>query len=262
MTLKALAKGMVVFSTAAVLTTGLLVFTGSDVIEQAKAKLTQFETMLNGYENNEKALVSKISQLKVKIAQLQEELNSKETVENEKEKLMQQIAALTEQLNAAEEDLRETQTENERLASELEAANNKVDELKVVLDGLTFEGSPLTAEELAAITGEVVEEEEEEEEEAAASSVNWTTSNGTHAAGEQSFITINGDKINELLNSRGIDVKNVSIKVTAINNFSGAYEINLEVTGGGDEIQSILSKTELNKIINGGKHSINKVTFK
>lgn len=140
--------------------------------------------MLNGYENNEKVLVGKISELKAKITQLQEELNNKDAVEEEKEELLQQIATLTEQLHTAEEDLRETQTENERLAAELEAANNKVDELKVVLDGLTFNDEPLTTEELAAITG------------------------------------------------------------------------------GNSEIQSILTKTELNKIINTSKHSINKVTFK
>lgn len=121
--------------------------------------------MLNGYENNEKVLVGKISELKAKITQLQEELNNRNAVEEEKEELLQQIATLTEQLHTAEEDLRETQTENERLAAELEAANNKVDELKVVL-------------------------------------------------------------------------------------------------GGNSEIQSILTKTELNKIINTSKHSINKVTFK
>lgn len=261
MTFKALAKGIAAVSTVAVLTTGLLVFTGSDVIDQAKAKISQFETMLNGYENNEKALVSKISQLKVKIAALQEELNNKDTVEEEKEKLMQQIETLTEQLQAAEEDLRETQTENERLAAELEAANNKVDELRVVLDGLTFEGSPLTAEELAAITGEVVEEEEEEEE-AAVSSINWTISNGTHADGEQSFININGKAIQDLLSDRGIDVKGVEIKVKATNYLYGAYEIDLEVTGGGREIQSVLTKTELNKIVNTARHSINKISFK
>lgn len=258
MTFKELAKGIAAVSTVAVLTTGLLVFTGSDVIDQAKAKISQFENMLNGYENNEKALVSKIAELKAKITQLQEELNNKDTVEEEKEELMQQIATLTEQLNAAEEDLREKQSENERLAAELEAANNKVDELRVVLDTLAFDDAPLTSEELAAITGEVVEEEEE----AAASSINWTISNGTHAAGEQLFININGKAINDLLNSRGIDVKGISIKVTAVNYLYGAYEIDLAVSGGGSEIQSILTKTELNKIVNTSKHSINKVTFK
>ena len=129
-----------------------------------------------------------------------------------------------------------------------------------MIEGLNFSDKPLTSEELAAITGEVVEEEEEEE--AAVSSITWTTSNGTYADAEQSCITINGDKIKTLLVSNGIDAKGVEIKVTAVNYLYGAYEIDLAVSGGGREIQSVLEKSQINNIINTSKHSVNKVTFK
>lgn len=249
-----LTKGLVVATGVGVLTIGSLVYTGSEIIDLAKTKLTTQETMLQSYETNEMALATKIRELKIKIADLQEQLESNNADVEQIEQLQSQITALQEQLAQAEQDLQESQTEAERLASELTKANSKAEELNSVLQGLTFNDAPMTTEEMEELTGEATNKP--------VASITWNTSTSPlYKETEQQFIDKHKEAITSLLTDAEVSPEGITIAVNIQSVMSSTNYIQLNIKGASAEAKAILTKDKINTKISDNKNYINKVAF-